>query len=494
MKAYRRVFFEILAPILIILTIYISWEVGGLIKGASKAISGSSTEEILQERVFLKQAQVLIGAQRYLEEAKQGAPAQAADYFKESLSNVRQVYYSVDLQGHPLLNPNQPPPPSDDPRTNPRLVRKEAVLAAYFGYRAEAQTLVHQLGVLNDRSEVDRRVDELLAQHLEPGFIPGAVTAADYQLLRDELKWFGDLFILQFQTAGPERQAAAERIFTSAKRVSRRFVVIGVVGSIIFLASVSLFVTFIVLIGRGLKFRYRPDAVLAEFGLEVFCLYLAGMLLCPRIVNVLLRWGMDFNLLAASLAIVIVMAALILWPSIWGVPLASFRRYLGLYLPDRGLLRDLILGPTAYIGSICVFLVILAAYSALLFHLHVNVSSAAHPVVPLLLGSSDKTTTVMIVILAVVAAPIVEEIMFRGALYSWLRARTSAVFSIVISSLIFASVHPQGPIGILPLAVVGVMLSFLREWRGSLAASMAAHACFNAGTLIVVTILFSGSA
>jgi hypothetical protein len=92
--------------------------------------------------------------------------------------------------------------------------------------------------------------------------------------------------------------------------------------------------------------------------------------------------------------------------------------------------------------------------------------------------------------MAVVVAPCVEEVMFRGAFYSWLREYCSATFSIITSAVIFAAIHPQGLIGLVPLTFIGVILAIVREWRGTLSAAIATHACFNAGTLIVVLLLF----
>ena len=80
--------------------------------------------------------------------------------------------------------------------------------------------------------------------------------------------------------------------------------------------------------------------------------------------------------------------------------------------------------------------------------------------------------------------------MFRGAFYCWLRARFGVLFSVLLSSFIFASVHPQGAVGVVPLTFIGILLALLREWRGTLVAPMIAHACFNAGTLSLVLFIF----
>jgi membrane protease YdiL (CAAX protease family) len=72
-----------------------------------------------------------------------------------------------------------------------------------------------------------------------------------------------------------------------------------------------------------------------------------------------------------------------------------------------------------------------------------------------------------------------EETMFRGILFHHLRQRWSWVVTAVIISVIFAMLHPQGWVAIPALSAIAMVLAALREWRGSLIAPMAAHACNN---------------
>lgn len=80
---------------------------------------------------------------------------------------------------------------------------------------------------------------------------------------------------------------------------------------------------------------------------------------------------------------------------------------------------------------------------------------------------------------AVIWAPIIEEIVYRGALYRFLRARLSAAVTILLTASVFAIGHPYAPLGILSVFVSGVAFGLLREWRGSLVAPMVAHALHN---------------
>ena len=71
-------------------------------------------------------------------------------------------------------------------------------------------------------------------------------------------------------------------------------------------------------------------------------------------------------------------------------------------------------------------------------------------------------------VLASVAAPVVEEIMFRGVLYRHLREASggwgrwlSVLVSVLLSSFVFAVIHPQGWVGVPVLIVFAGRICFL---------------------------------
>ena len=78
----------------------------------------------------------------------------------------------------------------------------------------------------------------------------------------------------------------------------------------------------------------------------------------------------------------------------------------------------------------------------------------------------------------IVAAPVGEELFFRGFLYGSLRARTGAGVAALVSSAVFAVTHSI-PLLMPLLFVVGLGLAWIYEQRRSLWPAMAAHAAFN---------------
>jgi membrane protease YdiL (CAAX protease family) len=92
-------------------------------------------------------------------------------------------------------------------------------------------------------------------------------------------------------------------------------------------------------------------------------------------------------------------------------------------------------------------------------------------------------------IFAIVAAPIGEELFFRGLLFGGLRRRYGFWASALISGAVFGIFHPP-PLLMPLLFTVGVGLAWVYERRGSLIPSMVAHAVFN---IVGFTLLAQGT-
>ncbi len=79
----------------------------------------------------------------------------------------------------------------------------------------------------------------------------------------------------------------------------------------------------------------------------------------------------------------------------------------------------------------------------------------------------------------VVLAPIFEEIIFRGILFSTFRARWSFPLSMIGSSMIFALAHGYGVVAFLAVFWSGLLWAWLYERTGSVIPGMCAHAINN---------------
>jgi membrane protease YdiL (CAAX protease family) len=103
--------------------------------------------------------------------------------------------------------------------------------------------------------------------------------------------------------------------------------------------------------------------------------------------------------------------------------------------------------------------------------------------------SPDLVQVSLGVMAVVLAAPVGEEVFFRGFVFSALRARFGLPRGVLLSAVVFGLVHfLGGPLLVVLMTCFGVALALLFHRRGSLAAPIAAHAIFNliGYTLIVV--------
>lgn len=94
---------------------------------------------------------------------------------------------------------------------------------------------------------------------------------------------------------------------------------------------------------------------------------------------------------------------------------------------------------------------------------------------------------------AVIAAPIVEEMMFRGLLFKGLRSRWGFVIGAVVSSAIFALSHNTLPNGFLTLWTIGMGLccASIQHERNSALPNIFMHAIHNGLITLMMVFVFS---
>ena len=114
-----------------------------------------------------------------------------------------------------------------------------------------------------------------------------------------------------------------------------------------------------------------------------------------------------------------------------------------------------------------------------------------NPIILLALQARDRWALFIFLITASLAAPIFEEIMFRGFLLPSLTRYLPLWGAIVLSGLIFAIAH-LSLAEVLPLTVLGVILGFVYARSRNLLASILLHSLWNSGTLFSLFILGGG--
>lgn len=104
--------------------------------------------------------------------------------------------------------------------------------------------------------------------------------------------------------------------------------------------------------------------------------------------------------------------------------------------------------------------------------------------VKLLQESDDPALLGLMSFAAVIAAPLCEELVFRGYFYPVLKKFVGLPVAALCSALVFAAAHGSLT-ALLPLIIFGCVLVFLYEKTGSLWAPIAAHFCFNGATVVI---------
>lgn len=105
--------------------------------------------------------------------------------------------------------------------------------------------------------------------------------------------------------------------------------------------------------------------------------------------------------------------------------------------------------------------------------------------------AGSKNIPAIIILLATVAAlaPICEEIIFRGFLYSALRTKLGVFPALLISAFVFAGIHCDLG-GMLMLLGLGPVLALALERSRSLVPSMIAHGLWNGGSFAFALAIF----
>ena len=104
-----------------------------------------------------------------------------------------------------------------------------------------------------------------------------------------------------------------------------------------------------------------------------------------------------------------------------------------------------------------------------------------------MLRMDTAVSRLMIPFVAVVLGPFVEELLFRGVLFGGMRRCYGAVRTMVVVSLLFAGAHGSVQ-GLIPLLLVGGVVTFLRFASGSIIPCLVAHGVFNAVAVFAMAV------
>lgn len=185
----------------------------------------------------------------------------------------------------------------------------------------------------------------------------------------------------------------------------------------------------------------------------------------------------------------------LLWPRVRGAAPAGAREHLGL-TRGAGVLRELGAGFVGYL--VCLPILVCGALASVVLMLVYQVvrqflgQAPSEPprnaIMDIVTEQRGSWLLVLFFLLASLWAPIAEESIFRGALFGHLRGRWHWLPAGVVTAIAFGLMHQYPLLMLGGVTSLGFGFCLLREWRGSLIASMTAHALHNAGVLTLLLV------
>jgi len=475
MSSLRR----LLVPILILFAV--GYQVRSVATSKNIPPQVSTLRELsLEDRLLLMQGRTLIGAKLYLPELlKDPALGAEAKTLERSLSEaIAQITEQV------LQNT------SADSESARYTLREKTILALRIGEPLRVEEFLNSLES-SSRTEAEVLLDQTLFRIIREQLNGKVATISESEevLLSSELFDFAKFLHVE-ESAG--NLVLPSQMQQQARDSAARFLTgIGVLGSVILAATLSFAVFFTLWIRGNLRSHFRAAHFPAHYLGEVFFLYLALMFGSPALLSFLIDKGVISDPLVGNIFLILGTILTLTWPLFFRVRIGALLHSAGIFFGGfRKVIADVVIAPFFYLASWVVLSSVLVIYSLALTHLKIDIAQGAHPIVPILLAAEDQQTPILILVLATLIAPIVEEIMFRGVFYGYLRSFLHAPAAILVSALGFAAIHPQGIIGIVPLTAIGCILAIIREWRGSLIAPIIVHACVNGGTLLMLRLMF----
>lgn len=457
---------------------------------ASLTLAWLATVVVIAATVFVQS----VGGRKAL---TQGAPGQAATLPDEPPGGLAEIM-SRYLVGAKTMFPGGAAPSSKElmgplaqfEEASPTDALRIAVAAAELD---GASAAIDRLTTLADNpkaSETLRREAAALAAMYAADDKQAAIREMDPSIrggLTDRHGWFGDLALSAgMADTEPARAAVLSRALRTVVTLVSAVVLVGIVGVI---GLVLLILATVKRSKGGLRDRYHPPAAGGSVYLETFAIFLAGFLL-------LIPLGALIENIAPGAGDLVTWLLLLvpLWPLARGTPWSKHRYAMGWH-GGSGVAREVGAGLLGYIAGLPIFglgvmLTLIFAFADSLIRKALGMHEGgplSHPIVQEI-AQGGVWAKVKLISLAVIWAPLVEESMFRGALYHHMRGGLRPLVSGLIVGFVFAVIHPQGIVAVPALMALAVVFALMREWRGSIIAPITAHALHN-GTLMTLMLV-----
>lgn len=336
--------------------------------------------------------------------------------------------------------------------------------------RRRLDALAEETGLATDVATLDRLYREG----------PGAIDDRERAWLRARLGWSAELALVH---GLPPTDPARAAVLAQARRTLGGLAIANLLAIGLLVGAIGSGIVLLLRWRRGrLRAAYPTPLLVAvrhpSACIEGFALYLVTYT-AFSIVTPLLMPGLGLS----GAWLYLPMVPLVLFATVRrGMAWKDLRQAIGWHR-GRGVLREVGAGIVGWLAALPLIALALVAAQALVRHY-----PATHPIEQVL-ADADRETLLWMVALASGFAPVVEETMFRGLLFHHLRTRWAWLPAALLTSVVFAALHPQGVAALPALTTIALVMAALRAWRGSLIAPVTAHALNNGVVLVVVILL-----
>lgn len=308
---------------------------------------------------------------------------------------------------------------------------------------------------------------------------PEAIPADVRESLGLRHGWFGRL-ALSF--GGHPSDTARWEVVSGGDRVALAVALVIVAMILLSLAGLVVGVLLIVKYRRtGYVVRYEPPAPGGSVFLETFGVFIGGFALLLLVDLAFFGLMAEGTTMAAAFNEILLWSLVLTaaWPLVRGMAWHDWRMSMGWH-KGEGIGREVIAGLVGYLGAQPVMW--LGSWIGGVVEAATETGQAEASFgygmfdVP---GEGSWALFILGMLSAVVWAPVVEESIFRGALFRHLSGRMNLVWAAATAALCFGFIHPYTPQGLIQVASGGLMYGLMRAWRGSLIAPVVAHALHN---------------
>lgn len=352
----------------------------------------------------------------------------------------------------------------------------------------DEQTRIHQL---LESSFRECENGEFSQSNLEP---------SDVNLLRGQLGWFADLLI-SADASQPELKSSIAKQAVLTFKLS--FALFAAGGSAVALGLLFIGVAVFRFYFGKLKTGFTHQRTRQHLYLQTFAIWML-VFFGGQILFELALWSMNMldptSRLGWGLIPFLGSLVALVWPLVRGVGLQDLLQDIGWKTRNpfieigSGMVSYLMLLPFMLLG----LFIFIGLTTLMDQQSSADFSAGNHPSHPIqdFVAEGDALTFVLVILIACVAAPIVEETMFRGVFYRYLRDANfhraqwlSVAVACIVNSLIFAAIHPQGLMALPLLSTLAIGFSLAREQRDSLIAPMTMHGINNGLVSMMLFIL-----